>query len=175
MATALLATAACGGSTQGQGTPTATGAATSDTGSSQDTSSSGSTNGALPSDACSLMTSSEATQHGATTTGQAGTIGGAPDCLWDFDMAAVTVTINAHLGVSQLNATGPETNLTIGNHQAVQMPVTTDTAHCLISIAVTSSSRVDVGVQEPPSTPTVKSCQDAKMIATVVEKHLPSS
>jgi len=175
MVAALLAAAACGGSTQGQGTSTTTGTVTSDTGSSEATTSSGSGNSALPSDACSLMTPSEALQLHATGTGEASLIAGAPACQWSFGTTAVTVTVDAHLGVSQLNVTGPETNLTIGNHHAVQMEDTSDTAHCFISFEVTSSSRVDIQVVEAQSTPTATTCQGAMKIATVVEKHLPSS
>jgi len=176
MAAALLATAACGGSTQGQGTPTATGAASSDTGSSQDTSSSGSTNGTLTSDACSLMTQSEATQHGATSSGQAGTVAGYPDCNWDFGTTSVRAAIFANKGVSQLSVTGPVTDLgVIGSHHAQQMTNNVNTSGCQIAFAVTPTSSVLVTVQEATSISTASVCQDTKTIATVVEKHLPSS
>jgi len=179
MTVALLAAAACGGSTQGQGTSTTTGASASDIGSSEATTSSGSGNGSLPSDACSLMTPGEALQLHSTDPGgkgTAGTIAGSPNCEWAFGTTSAGVTIFTDRGISQLNVTGPVTDLgMIGSHHAQQRTDSANTSVCDVAFALTPTSSVMVTVQEAPSVPTTQVCQGAMKIATVVEKHLPSS
>jgi len=160
MTAALLATAACGGSTQGQSASTTTSPS----------------HGALPKDPCSLLSQSETTQLGARSAGKAATdLAGYPDCQWAIGQAILDVTEFTNKGVSKLRPTGPTASLgMIGSHQAELMFDTQLNGECSVILAVSSTSAVMVDVQDPRGTPTAQVCTYAKPIAAAVEKHLPS-
>jgi electron transfer flavoprotein alpha/beta subunit len=84
----------------------------------------------------------------------------------------VDVVIIATAGINKVptNA-GPVTHITVGSHQAVQA-IDTATGGCLVSMGVTSTSRVDA---EAVANDSSQSCALALSVAKAIEPNLPSS
>lgn len=171
MAAVLVGVAACNSPTPGNPTSTSGNGQPSD---SQPASPSSSMAGpALPvNDPCSLISSSDLEQLGASSPPSKDKVGGAPDCSIDTSSGNIGVTVLAHRGLAQLNVQGPVTDRKVGSHQVKQMQYTSDSSDCLVAIGVTSSSRVDVSFEANGG---VDACSNAFKAAQLVEPHLPAS
>lgn len=121
---------------------------------------------------CSLLSSSDLEQLGASTPPSNGQIGGAPDCLVDTSDGALGVTILTDRGLDQLNVQGPVSGIQVGSHSAQQMRYTADSGDCLVAMGITSSTRVDVSFEAKGK---VDACSVALKAAQLVEPHLPTA
>jgi hypothetical protein len=175
----LLAAAACssGGSSGLSLSPTASAASTSGSGGgggeSQSTSASGgkiaSADQLANTQACTLLTSSEATQLGLPSTGKQDNAGAKSGCEWSGDEWDAIVGIRTDVGLSGVLANGGTiVPTTVGSHQAAKL--SQGDSGCLYVLGVANSMRVDiqsgpVGTGDP--------CQESLKIAQVIEPKLP--
>lgn len=167
MATLVVGVAGCGSPNAGGGTPTTTTAASSTSSPTTTTSTPSATLAAT--DPCSLLPASAATALGYPAQGTAGLVGGQPDCSWAGTPGVAEVVIFGSLGLSQVVPDrGTPVDITVGSHQAKQLD---QGISCRISLGVTPTSRVDVGV----TTTTGSACAAALAVAKAVEPNLPLS
>jgi hypothetical protein len=129
---------------------------------------------------CDLLTSQEAAQFDAQGPGQVGDTqasGSTSACGWhgrSADDASVSfgIDIRATQGVDALRANGGTiTDGKVGSRTARQLQ--TVNAGCILALAVTPSSRVDVSVVVVGDDNSTQSCQIAGNIAAIVESKLP--
>lgn len=172
-ALACVGLAACSSRTPGTGTPVTSGAPTT----AGSTPSSASGSALATKDPCSLLTSSQASQHDLQSEGPSND-GGARACSWqnatafDGDGYTVELAIRDSQGLSDVNTDGlTMADDTIGSHQGKQGQDTSD-GDCLVFIGVTQTSRVDVVVSSGDSNP-AHSCSLANQYAKLVEPTLP--
>jgi hypothetical protein len=172
----LLATAACsnGGSSGLALSPTASAANTSDNGGgeSQSTSAPGSKIASADqlanTQACSLLTASEATSLGLPSTGDTNDSGAKSGCEWDGDELTAGVLIRTDVGLSGVVPNGgTAVDTTVGSHQAKKLDQ--GSGGCLIAIGITESIRVDVQADLLSG----DGCQSSLKIAQIVEPKLP--
>jgi hypothetical protein len=172
--------AACSSGTGGSPFPTTTGAAATGGGSSS--SSGGGGGGAAAQLAaiqpCDLLSSSQVSQNGLTSEGSSSG-SGARSCKWKNTTAdsgfgyVVSANIRDQQGISDINTDGVTvTNDPIGKHQARQAKDSDGGDGCMVSIAVTDSSRVDVQANDGNSDLNQAS-QLANQFATLIEPQLP--
>jgi uncharacterized protein DUF3558 len=181
-ATVLLTITACGSSTPGTALPTtstATSTATgngNNSGSDQPNTTTGggtgkitSTNQLYNTQACTLLTATEATQLDLPSTGEISNDGAKSGCGWDGTEYSVSVHIRTDVGISGVvNANGGTlTPTTVGSHQAMRLQ--DDTGWCMYAMRITDGSRVDVGALGNGQ----PSCQEALTAAKIVEQKLP--
>lgn len=172
-AAALVAIAACTGSTPGDPKPTPnTGNPTSSEDPRSSTSSPTSTkaSGSLAdTDPCSLLSRSEAEQVTGPLVEEPKPekVASSRTCQFAPNRASFSVGIRTNVGLAGVQANGGEIKeITVGRHQAKQLLGASGS--CGIYIGVTSSSRVDVvlnGQGDP--------CPPALKIAELVEPKLP--
>jgi hypothetical protein len=125
---------------------------------------------------CSLLSSSDLSQLDLDPSAPPSRdqVGTASSC--DLSLAdgggGVIVGIRTNEGLSAMTNSGvATTSLTIGTHQAAkQTNDAYNTGSCLISLGVSSSSRVDVTANTGGSS---DACPDAMKVAQLVEPHLP--
>lgn len=172
----LLAVAACSSGNTGFPVP-ATSATSGGDGSSgsQDTTSAGGTKIASPdqlanTDACSLLTASEATSVGLPSQGIEDAAGAHSGCQWNGSDFSVSVGVRTDVGLAGVLLNGGTlTNTTVGTHQAKQVAGVASSG-CLVAMGITNSMRVDVGATQVS---TGNECQEAMAVAQLVEKRLP--
>jgi hypothetical protein len=163
----LLSAAACGNSTDGQPTPVTSAAQGQPT---RTTTPSAGGGGALPVDhACSLLSSSDLSQLGVSSSPSEDMIGTAHACEFDNSEGHIIVGIRTNVGLAGFSANGGTVgDITVGTHQAKQD--VDDTGSCVIAIGVSASSRVDVTVTgDGTSDP----CPTSMAVARMVEPKLP--
>ncbi|WP_156093968.1 DUF3558 family protein [Lentzea aerocolonigenes] len=122
-------------------------------------------------DPCSLLTSSEASELGASGTPKREKVGTADVCKWrkpgegNFD-----VSVRANLGLAEVKPDGGQiADLTVGSRKAKK--VSGDgSGVCIIALDVSSSSRVDVSALGRPNE---DSCPVALKLAELVDPKLP--
>ncbi|HEX4722212.1 MAG TPA: DUF3558 domain-containing protein [Pseudonocardiaceae bacterium] len=168
LAAILVGASACTNPTPGQasGVTTTTGSQPGDT-----SSPSGGGGTALPVDhACSLLSSSDLQQLGASSPPTEEMVGTAHSCDFDSDDYTFGVAIRTNVGLSGFVATGsgPVKDMSIGGHQAKQE--VGNSGACVIGIGVSDTSRVDLTVlpaenQDP--------CPTALKLANIIEPKLP--
>jgi hypothetical protein len=118
---------------------------------------------------CSLLSSSDLDQLGASTPSSQDVIGGAQTCEVTVTNGSLEVAFPG-FGLSRLVVTGPVTDLRIGQHQAKKMTDPQDSGSCYIAIGITSTQRVDVGAETDGGT---EPCPLAMKAAQLVEQRLP--
>lgn len=171
-AATLFATTACGESTSGQAQPAADTTTTSSP-------SNGGTSGAVTSpsnaddslgkvDPCTLLTKNEAAEVGASNEPKPEKIGSARTCRWKPQNALFSVVIRTNAGVSDVQAPGEVTDITVGHHQAKKFVGAGGS--CTVAMGVTSSSRVDIVLNADSR---VDPCPPTLRIAELVEPKLP--
>lgn len=123
---------------------------------------------------CSLVTSSDLHQLGATTAASRDDAGTSHGCSFNTSAASMNVGIRVNVGLSgfQLADGGTVTSMTIGRHQA-EMQQDTATGGCTVGIGVTQKSRVDIVAQMLNPYQNSQACPAAKNVAQVVEPNLP--
>lgn len=168
LAAVLVGASACNSATPGQASASTTTAGGQPEATSPSSPSGGGTS--LPVDhACSLLSSSDLAQLGASTSPTEEMVGTAHACDFSAGVVAMIVGIRTNVGLNGFQANGGTVrDLTIGRHQAKQ--VVDNTGSCVIGIGVTDSSRVDVtasgdGTSDP--------CPAATKLANIVEPKLP--
>ena len=171
-AAVLVGTAGCSNQTQGLPTgTTASGQPSSGQSSPASTGQGG--NGTLPVHSpCSLLSSSDLEQLGASAPPSKDQVGGAPDCSVDTSGGNLGVTVLTDRGLDQLNVQGPVSGIQVGSHSAKQMRYASDSSNCLVAVGITSSSRVDVSFEANGG---VDACSVALKAAQLVEPHLPTA
>src|SRR5947209_3772064 len=179
----LLTLTACSSDTGGFATPSTTSnAATSSGGSDSSGSQSsnapggkiGSADQLANTQACDLLTASEATRVGLPSTPSGNLSEGAKSgCQWTGDSFAVVAGIRTDVGLSGVIPNGTITDTTIGSHTAKKLVTNFSSGAggtCLYAIGVTDSMRVDI-------TSTViasgDACQESLAIAQIIEPKLP--
>jgi hypothetical protein len=175
MTIALGGVAGCSG-TGGHPEPTTTGPATSNASSNGDPGTVPTTqttsNNIADTNACSLLTASEATSLGLPSTGETQDNGAKSGCEWDGSTYIVGVLIRTNVGLAGVLANGGTiTNTQVGSHQAKQL--TEAGGDCLYAIGINDSTRVDVSAGTIGST--ASTCPQALSAAELVEKHLSSA
>ena len=159
-AVALVGVAGCGGTTVGRASPVVR--------TSPPTSSS--TRDGLPvNQACSLLSSADFQQLGASSPPSQEMVGTAHACEFNSDEFALGVAIRTNVGLAgfvPLERAVHDT--TIGRHQAREE--TSDGYSCDIAIGVSASSRVDIDVSGDGTT---NPCPTALTLARMVERRLP--
>jgi uncharacterized protein DUF3558 len=164
-AMALAGVAGCGAKTVGRASPVIrTSTAVSSPSSSVSA-------GGLPGNhACSLLSSADLRQLGASSPPTQEMIGTAHACDFDSDEFAMGVVLTTDAGLAVFDpAGGVVHDTTIGSHQARQVAEGKDT--CYVVIGVSPSSRVDVDVTGDGTT---DPCPTALTLARLVERRLPS-
>lgn len=123
-------------------------------------------------DPCRLLTSAEVGQFGAAT-GDATVLADTPVCQWIFpDGRVIDVGLDDRHGVDALRVgRGKLTVVAVGHHDARQVAENTGPGVCVVSLAVTPSSRVDVVAVVTADT--TAACGIANQVATFVEPRLP--
>ncbi|WP_346135657.1 DUF3558 family protein [Lentzea roselyniae] len=124
-------------------------------------------------DPCSLLTSSEASELGASGTPKREKVGTADVCKWrkpgegNFD-----VSVRANLGLEQVKPDGGQiADLTVGKGNRKAKKVSGDgSGVCIIALDVSPSSRVDVSALGRPNE---DSCPVALKLAELVDPKLP--
>lgn len=171
----LVTAAACGGpTTGGQPTPQTTTGAGETSGAGQSTGSPATGGGSsLPVNSpCSLLSSSDLQQIGASTPPSQDMIGTAHSCEIDSSAFHFGLDIRTDVGLSGFSGVstgGPITTVTIGHHSAKEQ-ADTSSSSCTVAIGVSSSSRVDVSATGDGST---DPCPAARNTATLIESNLP--
>lgn len=118
---------------------------------------------------CSLLSSADLSQLGASSAPTEGTIGTAHTCEFDNAEGHVIVGVRTNVGLDGFNASGGTVkDITVGRHQAKQD--VDNTGSCIIAIGVTTSSRVDVTVTGDGTT---DPCPTSMAVANIVEPKLP--
>jgi hypothetical protein len=173
LAAGLVGLAACSSPTPGTGTPVPSSQAPSSGGAST-----GGNGAALAAvQPCDLLDSSVQSQNGLTSSGP--TSGsGARSCRWAKKVSlnapgfVIGLDIRDSQGISDFNTDGyAMTNESIGHHQAVQGKQTSGDL-CLVTIAITSNSRVDVTANTSDSN-IDQACTLANQYAKLIEPKLP--
>jgi hypothetical protein len=177
-AAALLTVAACSGGTQGFAmTPTATAASNGNSGGgssgSQSSSGSGgkiaSTDGLAATDACTLLSTNDASGLGLPSTGTKNNAGAKSGCEWDGSDFVATILIRTDVGLAGVVTDGAAvTSTKVGSHEAKELIYTGSTG-CMYVIGVTDSMRVDVQAVSSSN----NGCQQAQTMAQIVEAKLP--
>jgi hypothetical protein len=170
---ALMGLAACNNSTPGNAVTSSTGTSTS----TNSPSSTASGSGLAAIQPCDLLTSTELSQNGLTSNGPS-TGSGARRCRWDniaYDNG-LGYTIGADVrdgqGLKDFNTAGYSLNDDpIGRHQAKQAQQTNGDG-CIVSIGVTTTSRVDV-LASNGAADVNQSCALANQYAKLIEPKLP--
>ena len=123
-------------------------------------------------DPCRLLTSAEVGQFGAAT-GEATVLADTPACQWIFpDGRVVDVGLDDRNGVGALVVgAGKLTMTVVGQHDARQVAENAGPGVCVVSLAVTPSSRVDVVAVVVMDT--AAACGIANQVAKFVEPRLP--
>ena len=176
-ATAVLLTlTACSSNTGGFATSSTTSSTTasdSNGGSSASTSTAssggkiGSADQLANTQACSLLTTSEATSLGLSSTGTTNNAGAKSGCEWDGSDLTAGVLIRTDVGLAGVVPNGTLTSTTVGSHQAKKL---VNAPSCMYIIGITDSMRVDV--QAVPSS-SGDGCQQALALAQIIEPKLP--
>lgn len=176
MAAMLVGVTACGGPTPGQPTPaTTTGGSSLSSGVNPSGGSSvtSSEPDALPVDQpCSLYSSSDLEQLGASSPPSQDMVGTAHSCELSTSNGHIGLDIRTDAGISAFTPvpTGdPVTDTPIGKHQAKQQDVPKELT-CFVILSVNSTSRVDVSTT---GNGTADPCPTAVKAATLVEPKLP--
>lgn len=176
LATLLVGVAACGGSpTFGQPTA-APSSPSSASGGGQDSGSAspspaGNAGGLPVNQPCSLLSSTQITQLGASTQPTQDMVGSAHSCEIQTDQDHIIVGIRTNGGLgdfTEASSGGPVHDTTVGSHQAKQS--VGNTGSCVIAIGVAASSRVEVTVTGDGTT---DPCPVAQTVAKFVEPNLP--
>lgn len=135
-------------------------------------------------DACSLLTDQEAAQFKPNGSGQQDTTGAASsgaksDCEWigrssDDGSMAFGILVRPTQGIDSVNTAGGQyTKGNVAGRPAGRLASTTD-GSCLIALAVSSSSRVDVSTLVGVAPNSNEACQVADTIAGYVSPRLPA-
>jgi len=169
IAVALFELVACGQSTHGTATPGTSAGRPATTGGASTTS-------LQP---CDLLTSADASALQLTAQGGPTNFGGARTCEWRKPVDingqngfSTRIAIRDSQSLSDITSAGyTVTQDNVGSHQGKQAALDGG-GGCLIAIAVSNTSRVDVDISG--GTDTASSCQFANQVAKVVEPHLPS-
>jgi hypothetical protein len=160
----VVGVSACNTATNGQPSPSVT-----QTGLRETSTVAGGGNALPVNQACSLLSSSDLEQLGASSPTTQEMVGTAHAC--EFDSAAFTMALAVRTDVGLAGFTtagGVVHDTTVGTHQAKQE--VDNTGSCVIGIGVSSSSRVDVTVTgDGTSDP----CPTALKLANLVEPKLP--
>jgi hypothetical protein len=119
---------------------------------------------------CSLLSSADLEQLGASSPTTQEMVGTAHTCEFDSADFTMEVGIRTDVGLAGFVASGNSGvhDITIGTHQAKEELA--DTGSCLIGIGVSTSSRVDVVVSPIL---TGDPCPTALRLANLVEPKLP--
>jgi hypothetical protein len=160
----VVGVSACNTATNGQPSPSVT-----QTGLRETSTVAGGGNGLPVNQACSLLSSSELEQLGASSPTTQEMVGTAHACEFDSADFAMAVGIRTDVGLAGfVSAGGVVHDTTVGTHQAKQE--VDNTGSCVIGIGVSDSSRVDVTV-----TPilTGDPCPTALKLANLIEPKLP--
>jgi hypothetical protein len=125
-------------------------------------------------DPCTLLTSGEVAQLGLPA-GQKENLGGARGCTWNVPSGngySLGVGIRDAQGIKDLVTEGGRlSKISVGKHDARRLEEQGKTpGSCMITLGVTSSSRVDVQVNADTTT---QACQIADNVVTNVEPKLP--
>jgi hypothetical protein len=176
-ATTVLAAAACGGGSTGgfpTTAPTTTSQATDSTGSNT-SSSSGGGQTLDASKPCALLSSSDLTELGSTSTPYQDKQGPDNACELGTSTFTASVVTNTRSGVSQVDSGGGTMKDVPVNGRSGKEIVNSGGANgCLIAIPVTQTSHVAVVVQmSDPSATAQQACTPALQVAKLVEPHLP--
>lgn len=132
-------------------------------------------------DACTLLTQQEAAQFKPKAPGQlntTGSSGAASDCEWigrtkEDDSMAFGVLVRPTQSVDSVNANGGQlTNGSLSGRPAVKLVGHLNDT-CIIALAVTPASRIDVTVTSGTATDPTEICQVADTIAGYVNPRLP--
>jgi hypothetical protein len=173
MVAALVGLAACTSGTPGNAVTSSTGTSTS----ANTPSSTASGSGLAAMQPCDLLTSTELSQNGLTSTGPK-TGSGARSCGWQniaYDNGlgyAIGADVRDSQGLNDFNTDGYSlTDDPIGHHQAKQAQQTNGDG-CIVSIGVTTTSRVDVTANTGASDIN-QSCVLANQYAKLIESKLP--
>jgi hypothetical protein len=172
-AASLFAATACGGSTAGQARPapdTSAPAATTDTGTASSTPNSSSNTGSLDSrDPCSLLSQADYSSLDLNRQPEQSNLGTARGCKFGSHTGAMALDIRTNVGLAGVQTNGGQlTDTTVGRHEAKQLR--SISGGCMITMGVTSSSRVDVTVNTGART---DPCPIALQLAQMVEPNLP--
>lgn len=161
VAVALVGVAGCGHSTAGQASPVVRTSPPASAPPSGD---------GLPVDqACSLLSSADFRQLGASSPPTQEMIGTAHACDFSSDEFALGLAIRTNVGLAGfVPLERPVHDTTIGRHQAREE--TSDGYSCDLAIGVSASSRVDIGVTGDGTT---NPCPTALTLARMVERRLP--
>lgn len=177
IAVAVLAALVTSGCSTTGGSPTAAPTTTA-----QDTSAGSPTSNAAGDplaavDPCTLLDPAIVSEN-QLQPGQSGNQSGSRFCRWDKNADASTsgytigINIYDHAGLDQLNTTEfAVTDYAVGKHQG-RMAKDTSGGTCLVSIGVTTTSRVDV-VADDGGAQVAKACTVATLVAPSVEQKLP--
>ncbi|GAB2980788.1 DUF3558 domain-containing protein [Amycolatopsis acidiphila] len=132
--------------------------------------------------ACDLLTTQEAASlmkaqgpgHNEDTTAS----GATSNCKWtgrsaDDSSTNLSISVRAAQGLDQVNNSGG--NLTQGsiNGRPASQYVPSAGGYCMVSLAVSSDSRVDLGYSLLAATDNTEVCRTASDIANIVEPKLP--
>ncbi|AHH94818.1 hypothetical protein GCM10010174_36280 [Kutzneria viridogrisea] len=123
-------------------------------------------------DPCGLLTAQESAQFGSSTH-ERQDYGGAHICQWSFPGShALDLGLDDQRGVKQLIVgEGRPSTITVGRHQARQIAANFGDGNCVVSLAITDSSRVDVVANA--NVDTAKACDLALRTAKIVEPKVP--
>lgn len=174
IAVAAIGLSAC--SAQNSGNPVASGTTSSTTTSSSDPTAN--TNPLASVDPCSLITKTDETNsqlHPGYTINAPGGRG----CRWDrpdngatIDGYTIQIVIYNTAGIAQLNTQGGTVSDTSLSKYTGKLFQDTLTSNCDISLATTSTSRIDIAVNS--SQGMTKSCSLVQEVAPVVVSHFPA-
>lgn len=174
IAVAAIGLSAC--SAQNSGNPIAGGTTTSSTTTSS--SDPASANPLASVDPCSLITQTDET-NSQLHPGYKIIAPGGRGCRWDrpddganLDGYAVQIVIYDTAGIAQLNTQGGTVSDTSLSKYTGKLFQDTPTSYCDISLATTSSSRIDIAVNS--SQGMTKSCSLVQEVAPVVVSHFPA-
>jgi hypothetical protein len=170
---ALFGLVACSNNTPGTAVTPPAGTSTS----ANTPSSAASGSGLAAMQPCDLLTSTELSQNGLTSTGPE-TGSGARSCGWDNNAYAnglgytLGTAIRDKQGIKDINSDGYSiSDDPIGHHQAKELR-TTNGDLCAVVLGVTATSRVDVSVNTGAADIN-QSCVLANQYAKLIEPKLP--
>jgi hypothetical protein len=170
---AVLALAACGSGTSGFPTPVASGDAGTSTPTSAPAGRITSPDQLADTQACDLLSGSEAQSLGLPATpSDSASAGAKSGCTWDGQSFVAAVLIRTDVGLAGVLANGGSMSDTkIGSHPAKQVVLGSGAgAICLYAIGITDSMRVDV---QATAISEGDSRSEALTIAQTIEPKLP--
>jgi Protein of unknown function (DUF3558) len=123
-------------------------------------------------DPCTLLSGADQQALSFSAPGTRKDLGGAQSCRWTSASSVLHADIRSKQGLADLVNDGPTTESVVGTHQSRQMR--DSTGGCLVAIAVSSSSRVDVGAVDTHRNQDA-ACMLVAQAAKLIEPKLPKS